>query len=77
MLREHRQQLLCLSQTSSRSLWRDKWPTGGAFPGETHLELYGVSRLHVSCNFINRFLYLKNKTFFKTRKITFISAAFF
>lgn len=45
MLTEYRQQLLCLSQTSSRSLCRDKWPTGGAFPGESHLELYRVSPL--------------------------------
>ncbi len=53
VLSEHRQQLLCLPQTSSRSLWRDKWPRGGAFPGETHLELYRVSPLHASSIFIN------------------------
>lgn len=37
-----------LSQTSSRSPWRDKWPTGGASPGENGLNLYRVSPLHAS-----------------------------
>ena len=39
MLTEHRKQLLCLSQTSSWSPWRDKWPTGVGFLRERALEL--------------------------------------
>lgn len=48
MLWEHRQQLLCLSQTSSRSQRRDKWPRGGSFSGDPHLEPCRVSPLHAS-----------------------------